>query len=47
MWEEINAGTHLKDNLKQIAEGMANRTLIWTKDGSYDRKKAANLSGMG
>jgi hypothetical protein len=44
MWEGVNPSTHSKDNLKWIAEGMANGTLIWTTDGSYDRKKAANLS---
>ena len=47
MWEGIDAGTHSKDNLTWITEGMTNRTLIWTMEGSYDRKKAANLSGMG
>ncbi len=47
MWEGINAGTHSKDNLTWIVEGMTNGTLIWTTDGSYNRKKAANLSGMG
>jgi hypothetical protein len=26
---------------------MTNGTLIWMTDGLYDRKKAANLSGMG
>ncbi len=34
MWEGINAGTHSKDNLTWIAEGMTNVTLIWTTDGS-------------
>jgi hypothetical protein len=47
MWEGINAGTHSKDNLTWIVEGMTNGTLIWTTDRSYDRKKAANLSGVG
>jgi hypothetical protein len=47
MWEGINADTHSKDNLTWIAEGMTNGTLIWTTGGSYDRKKAANLSGVG
>ena len=47
MWEGIDTGMHSKDNLTWIAEGMTNRTLIWTTDWSYDRKKAANLSGMG
>jgi hypothetical protein len=47
MWEGINASMHSKDNLTWIAEGMTNETLFWTTYGSYDRKKAANLSGVG
>jgi hypothetical protein len=47
MWEGINVGMHSNDNLTWIAEGMTNGTLIWTTDGSHDRKKAANLSGVG
>jgi hypothetical protein len=46
MWEGIDAGTYSKDNLTWIAEGMTNGTLIWMTDRSYDRKKAAYLSGV-
>jgi hypothetical protein len=30
-----------------VAEGMANNSLVWVTDGSYDRKKAINLCGVG
>ncbi len=36
-----------KDNLKWIAEGMTEGSLIWTTDGSYNKKRATHLSGVG
>jgi hypothetical protein len=34
-------------DLKQVANGMQNNTLMWTTDRSYDSKRAADLSGVG
>jgi hypothetical protein len=33
-------------DLKWVAEGMQNNTLVWTTDGSYNRKRAVDLSGV-
>jgi hypothetical protein len=47
MWQEISNGNKPKDDMQWVANGMMAGTLIWTTDGSYDRKKAADLSGVG
>ncbi len=47
MWNNINAEEYPKDNMKWIAEGMTEGSLIWTTDGSYNRKRAADLLGVG
>ena len=47
MWEDINFTQTTTQDLQLIAEGMKNNTLVWTNDGSYDRKKAADLSVVG
>ncbi len=47
MWEDIDSGAHSKDNILWIAEGMTKGLLIWTTNGSYDRKKAVDISGVG
>ena len=47
MWEGIDKDQTTKDNVTWIAEGMRNNTLIWVTDGSYDRKKAKELSRAG
>jgi hypothetical protein len=47
MWDDIDFGAHSKDNLLWIAEGMTKRLLIWMTDGSYDRKKAVDISEAG
>ncbi len=36
-----------KLNIQRVADGMTAGTLILTTNGSYDRKQAANLSGVG
>jgi hypothetical protein len=33
--------------MQWVADGMTAGTLIWTTDGSYNRKQAADLSGVG
>jgi hypothetical protein len=45
MWDDIDSGAHSKDNILWIAEGMTKGLLIWMTNGSYDRKKAVDISG--
>jgi hypothetical protein len=47
MREGIDEDQATKEDVTWIAEGMRNNTLIWVTDGSYDRKKAKELSGVG
>jgi hypothetical protein len=47
MWDDIDFTQDTTQDLKWVAEGMQNNTLVWTTDGSYDRKRAADLSGVG
>ena len=47
MWEGIEAGQGLPYDMSWVAEGMKNHTLIWVTDGSYNRKKAIDLCGVG
>ncbi len=47
MWEGIEASKGLPYDMSWVAEGMKNNTLLWVTDGSYDRKKAIGLSGVG
>jgi hypothetical protein len=47
MWNTIDAGEYPKDNMKWIAEGMMDGSLVWTTDGSYNRKRVADLLGVG
>ncbi len=47
MWEGIKASQGLLYGMTWVAEEMKNYTLIWVTDGSYDRKKAIDLCGVG
>jgi hypothetical protein len=47
MWRDIDNVAKPKDNIQWIAEGMTAGTLVWTTNGSYDRKRAADLSRVG
>jgi hypothetical protein len=47
MWDDIDSGAHSKDNISWIAEGMTKGLLIWMTNGSYNRKKAVDISGAG
>ena len=47
MWENIDFTQTTTQDLQWIAEGMKNNTLVWTTDGSYNRKKVADLSVVG
>ncbi len=47
MWRNINTGDKPKDDMQWVADGMTAGTLIWTTDGSYNRKRAADLLRVG
>jgi hypothetical protein len=47
IWEDIDFTQETTQDLKWVAKGMKNNTLVWTMDGSYDRKRAADLSAVG
>ena len=47
MWEDIDFTQTTTQDLQWIAKGMKNNTLVWMTNGSYDRKKAADLSIVG
>jgi len=47
MWESIDDSQQYKHNLSWIVEGMKSNTLTWVTDGLYDRKRAADLCGVG
>jgi hypothetical protein len=47
MWDNIDNSQTTKTDASWIAEGLKAETLIWTTDGLYDRKRAANLSDVG
>ena len=47
MWEGIDDKQETKHSLTWLVDGMKNNTLFWITDGSYDRNRAADLSGVG
>ena len=47
MWESIDDSQQTKHSLSWLVEGMKLNTLTWVTDGSYDRKRAADLCGVG
>jgi hypothetical protein len=47
MWDDIDFAKEKTPDLKWVGEGMQNNTLVWTTNGSYNRKQVANLSGVG
>jgi len=47
MWESIDSSQQSKHNLSWLVEGMKSNTLTWVTEGSYDRKRAADLCGVG
>jgi hypothetical protein len=47
MWDDIDFSQDTTQDLKWVANRMQNNTLVWTTDGSYDRKRVADLSGVG
>jgi hypothetical protein len=47
MWESIDTTQQTVTDTTWIAKEMKGGTLSWTTDGSYNRKRANNLSGVG
>ncbi len=47
MWEDIDFKQDTTQDLTWVAEVMQNNNLVWTTDGSYGRRWAADLSGVG
>ncbi len=47
MSRNIDTGDKPKDDMQWVADGMTAGTLIWMTNGSYDRKRAADLLGVG
>ena len=47
MWDGIEDGQITKHNLLWLIQGMKSGSLIWVTDGSYDRKRAPVISGVG
>ncbi len=47
MWERIEDGQATKSDLSRLVQGMRSDSLLWVTDGSYDRKRAPVLSGVG
>jgi hypothetical protein len=46
MWDGIDFTKDTTQDLKWVAKGMQNNTLVWMTDGSYNRKQAADLSSV-
>jgi hypothetical protein len=47
MWEDIDFTQDTTQDLRWVAEGIQNNTLVRTTNGSYNRKQATDLSGVG
>jgi hypothetical protein len=47
MWRDISNTDKPKDDTQWVTDGMTAGTLIWATDGSYNRKQAADLLGVG
>ena len=48
MWRDITNSGRPNEDMQWVADGMTSGTLIiWTTGGSYGRKRAADLSGVG
>jgi hypothetical protein len=47
MWRNIDTGDKPEDNMQWVADRMTAGTLIWRTNGSYNRKRATDLLGVG
>ena len=46
MWGVIEPGKETPADNQWIIDGLCNGKLIWTTDGSYNRKKTVDLCGV-
>ncbi len=47
MWNRVKDSQAMKHDLSWLIQGMETNSLIWVTDGSYDRKRAPVISGVG
>ena len=47
MWEGIDKDQKNYNKLTWIVDGMQKNTMLWVTDGSYNRRRGADLSGVG
>ena len=47
MWEVLEYGKDTPVDLQWLVDSLRNGTSVWATDGSYDRKRAADLCGVG
>jgi hypothetical protein len=47
MWEGVKDSQATKQDLSWLIQGMESNLLIWVTEGSYDRKCAPGISGVG
>ncbi len=47
MWEGVEPGKDSPRDMLWVADGLTNGSLTWVTDGSYNRKKAIDLCGVG
>ena len=47
MWEDVEPGNDSPSDMSWIADGLTLGSLIWVTDGSYNRKRVSDLSGVG
>ena len=47
MWEDVEPGNDSPSDMSWITDGLTLGSLIWVTDGSYNRKRVSDLSGVG
>ena len=47
MWEVLEYGKDTPVDLQWLVDSLRNGTSVWATDGSYDRKRASDLCGVG
>ncbi len=47
MWEGVEPGNGSPLDMSWVADGLTLGSLIWVTNGSYNRKRASDLSGVG
>ena len=47
MWDSLHLDDETKTDLSWLVDAVKNNTAVWVTDGSYDKKRAPNISGAG